>query len=299
MDQSKPDASVRAKAAALWTAKTDRSAESELLQRVVRTFALVDPRARELAERCAKPKTALSLPAQPWLADAKTAAFLAKNMRLWYGRWLAQNMLFEEALQQLEGLQPEEVVDPASLLFYQGVVYHRLLNRDAGIDAITRLLDASPQAPKRYTTVAQLIEADLKDLKTDSLDHIARRMEDIQRRLDLGRAGPKVRNVEEGVIKSLDKLINQLEAMQKQQQASASGSIKPGNPAQDSTPMGGKGPGNVTKRDVGHQSGWGNIAPKQRDEALQQIGRDFPPHYRDIIEQYFRRLASEGSQSSP
>ncbi len=60
--------------------------------------------------------------------------------------------------------------------------------------------------------------------------------------------------------------------------------------------MGGKGPGVVTKRDVGHQSGWGNLPPKQREEALQQIARDFPAHYRDIIEQYFRKLASEGGK---
>jgi hypothetical protein len=29
---------------------------------------------------------------------------------------------------------------------------------------------------------------------------------------------------------------------------------------------------------------------------LQQIGRQFPSHYRDVIEQYFRKLASEGSR---
>jgi hypothetical protein len=29
---------------------------------------------------------------------------------------------------------------------------------------------------------------------------------------------------------------------------------------------------------------------------LQQIGREFPSHYRDVIEQYFRRLASEGEE---
>ena len=26
--------------------------------------------------------------------------------------------------------------------------------------------------------------------------------------------------------------------------------------------------------------------------ALQQIGREFPPHYREAIEQYFKRLAN-------
>jgi len=57
--------------------------------------------------------------------------------------------------------------------------------------------------------------------------------------------------------------------------------------------MGGKGSGRVTQKGVGHRSDWGNLPPKQREEALQQIGRDFPAHYRDIIEQYFRKLATE------
>ena len=57
--------------------------------------------------------------------------------------------------------------------------------------------------------------------------------------------------------------------------------------------MGGKGPGEVTKRNIGSKSGWGDLPPKEREEAMQQIGRDFPAHYRDAIEQYFRRLATE------
>jgi hypothetical protein len=295
LDERKADATIRAKAASLWPTENDRPTGADLLERVVRTFALADDRARALVELSSKPKTSPALAPQAWLADPKTPAFLARNLRLWYGRWLAQNMLFDEALDQLDGLQPEEVVDPASLLFYQGVVYHKLLNRDAGMDSIARLLEAGSQAPKRYATVARLIEADLKDLKEDSLDHIARRMEDIERRLDLGRAGPKVRKIEDGVIKSLDKLIERLD-QQQQQMASASQSLQPSRPAEQSVPMGGKGQGVVTKRDVGHQSGWGNLPPKQREEALQQIGRDFPAHYRDIIEQYFRKLATEGSR---
>ena len=61
--------------------------------------------------------------------------------------------------------------------------------------------------------------------------------------------------------------------------------------------MGGKGAGDVTKRNIGSKSGWGNLPPKKREEALQQIGRDFPSHYRDKIEQYFRKLANQDSES--
>jgi len=60
--------------------------------------------------------------------------------------------------------------------------------------------------------------------------------------------------------------------------------------------MGGRGPGEVTKKNIGSKSGWGDLPPKQRQEALQQIGKDFPAHYRDVIEQYFRKLASEEAE---
>ena len=138
-------------------------------------------------------------------------AFERNNLRLLYGRWLVQANLYDEALAQLQSLRPEDVVDPAGLLFYQSVVYHRLLKKEAGLEALLRLLEPGHEIPRRYQSVARLMQSDLAPLKDDSLDHIARRMEDIRRRLDLGRAGNQVREVEDGVIKSLDKLIEELE----------------------------------------------------------------------------------------
>ena len=46
---------------------------------------------------------------------------------------------------------------------------------------------------------------------------------------------------------------------------------------------------------VGSEAGWGNLPEKDREKALQDIGRDFPSHYREVIEEYFRRLAAEQS----
>ena len=138
---------------------------------------------------------------------------------------------------------------------------------------------------------------DLEGLDDDSLDHIARRMGDVRRRLDLGRGGKKVRGVEDGIIESLDKLIKKLEEQQCQQcSGGIQDNIRSSRPAPDSLPIGGKGRGDVDRRRIGSESGWGDLPPKQREEALQQIGREFPSHYRDVIEQYFRRLAAEGSE---
>ena len=296
LDERQVDEPTRAKAADLWPADAPRSTGVELLWRLARTFALVDEEPGKLVDLCSKPRTDAVLPSQAWLADPETPPLVANNLRLLCGRWLAHERLFDEAQQQLEGLGPGDVVDPATLLFYQGVVHHRLLEQEAGMSAIGQLLSGAEQCPRRYVAVARLMEADLKDLEPDSLDHIARRMADVRRRLELGRADDKVRRLEDGVIESLDKLIDELEKQRQQSQAGASGDLQPANPAEESRPMGGKGPGRVTKRDIGGGSGWGDLPPRQREEASQQIGREFPSHYRDVIEQYFRKLASEGSR---
>jgi hypothetical protein len=297
LEEKKADAAARQKAADLW-ANVDGLTAEESLVRLAKTFALADDNARKLVELCSRPRSQPLLPPQPWLTDAKTPPFEARNMRLFYGIWLTQGNLFDESLEQFGDLKPKEVVDPASLLFYQGVACHRLLQKDAGLKAVDALLENPDQSPRRYTALARLMQADLKNLQDESLDHISRRMQDIERRLDLGRAGPKVRKIEDGVIESLDKLIKKLEDQQRQrqQQASSGGSMQPSTPASESRIMGGKGPGEVTKKDIGNKDGWGNLPPKQREEAMQQIGREFPSHYRDAIEQYFRKLAGEGTE---
>ena len=278
-----------------WAAADNWSGE-ELLERLADVLAVADPTVKELVALCSHPRRGINLPDFSALADEATPALERHNLRLLYGRWLVQARLYDEALVQLDSLRPEDVVDPAGLLFYQSVVYHRMLKKEAGLTALSRLLEPGHEIPRRYTSVARLMQSDLAPLEDDSLDHIARRMEDIRRRLDLGRAGAKTKEVEEGVIKSLDKLIEELEKQAAAAAAAAAAGGKnmvPTTPAQDSLPLGGKGPGNIVQRDIGHQSGWGDLPPRQRQEALQQIGKDFPAHYRDVIEQYFRKLATE------
>ena len=299
LDQQHPEAAVRQRAESLWTSAPQSPTALEVLTRVVNTLALADAKARQLVERCSGPRPVGPLAPLPWLAETAGPQIHWANLRLWYGRWLVQESMLDEAEEQLGSLRAEDVVDPATLLFYQAAVHHRLLHKSLGLKAIKRLLEQETACPRRYVTVARLMEADLGELKEDSLGHIARRMNDVERRLDLGHAGPKVRKVEDGVIESLDKLIKKLEDQQKNKGGgggSTGNNLRSSSPAKDSTPMGGKGPGDVVKRNVGNQSGWGNLPPKQREEALQQVGREFPSHYRDVIEQYFRKLANEGNQ---
>jgi hypothetical protein len=142
--------------------------------------------------------------------------------------------------------------------------------------------------------MAKLMQADLQSLKPDSLDEVARMMDDIRRRLDLGRAGRTVRKEEDDVIEKLDKMIEQLEQQQQQQQQQSSGgSAAPNQPRPDSTPGGVKGPGNVDARNIGNKAGWGNLPPKERQEAMQNLSKDLPAHHTDAIKQYLKKLAQE------
>jgi hypothetical protein len=299
LDAQKPAADVRAKAVQVWAKLPAHAQGPELLERAAATFALADPRAAKLVDRSTKPHAPGPIPKEEWLADPKTAPLVAQNLRVYYARYLAQQSLFDEALEQLAGLEPKDVIDPASLLFYRALAHYRLAERDPGLRDVQRLLAASQRIPRRYTVLGELMRDDLKGLEVDTLDHISRRMDDVRRRLALARSGPKVRNVEDGVIKSLDKLIKDIEDQLQEQQSAQAAAAQPAKPASESRPMGGKGKGEVTQRNVGAKSGWGNLPPKEREEAMQQVGREFPSHYRDVIEQYFRRLATEGERKEP
>ena len=292
----KLDDATKAQVAALWAEGQLPAVSADVLDRLAETVALADASVRDFVAMCCGSQPPLALTAFSALQDTARPPLVRNNLRLLYGRWLAQHELYDEALEQLGGLQPADVVDPAMLLFYQGVCHHRLLHKEPCLAALSRLQENKGKIPKRFEVLAGLMEADLKPLKTDSLDEVSRLMDDIERRLGFGRAGKRVRTEEDDVIAKLDKMIEELEKQAQQQKSSASsqGGKQATQPMQDSMPGGGSGPGQVDQRRTGAKSGWGNLPPKQREEALQQISKGLPSHYREVIEEYFRKLAREG-----
>ena len=279
-------------------------AGADLLERLAQSLAKADERVNELVAFCSAVRDrSKKLPEFAWLADSETPLLVRNNMRVYLARWLAQQGYYDEAIAWTDGLTTDDVVAPEALLFYRAVAQHQLVQPDKSDAAIAQLLEGQEKLPTRYQKLADLMRRDTEGLKDDSLDHISRRMEDIRRRLAQGRSGDKVQGIEKGVIESLDKLIKKAEdQMQQQQQAQAGkGSLKspPSAPMQDSQIAELKGPGKVEPRDIGRGTGWGNLPDKDREKAMQEIGREFPSHYREVIEEYFRRLAAEESADHP
>ncbi len=297
VDDAQLSEDVGNQARSLWPAANLRAGDgAALLERVAETFALANPAAGELFEACNTEFAGPIPPDADWLADESIPKLLRNNLRLYYARWLTHHQLYDEVLEVLADITPSDVIDPAGLLFYRMVAHHQIVEPDKSRLALEQLMEQEEQLPRRYLQVAQLLRRDLAGLKDESLDHVARRMNDVRRRLDIGRAGKQVQVVEKGVVDSLDRMIKKLEQQQQQQQQNVQpgGGNRSSKPMQDSQlPSGGKPPMKVDQRDVGNQSGWGNLPAKEREQALQQIGREYPAHYRELIEQYFRELADE------
>lgn len=55
----------------------------------------------------------------------------------------------------------------------------------------------------------------------------------------------------------------------------------------------GKGKGVVESKSLGPGGDWGGLPPEKREQAMRTIEEKFPPGYRLLIEQYFRKIAEE------
>jgi TolA-binding protein len=175
-------------------------------------------------------------------------------------------------------------------------------------DSLRKLLEREMELPSRYAITAKLMLSDIEPLKEDSLDEVARMMNDVERRLSLGRTGKQVRDQEQAIIEKLDKMIEKMEQQQQQQQQQRKQQQQQRQQQQQqqkdssqqkasdqSAPGGGSGEGEVDNKDIGDKSGWGNLPPAARQEALQSMTKDLPSHYREVIEAYFKRL-SKGAE---
>ncbi len=274
-----------------------------LLDHLLATLALSDTRLDRILSELDRPSgdnpSAIAMDLT-WL-DASWPDWLQSNVRLAVGRGLAHHHLYDEALQLLKAIDIQLVADPSTLMFYKAICHHHLLQREDCVAMLTQLMERESELVTRYAITARLMKSDIEPLKEDSLDEISRLMNDVQRRLDLGRSGKIVRDQEQQIIDKLDKMIDKIEdqlqqqQQQQQQQKDADGKQKKGDgkPMEDSRIAGGNGPGDVDQKSTGKREGWGDLPPAQRHEALQNITKDLPSHYREVIEAYFKALATE------
>ena len=295
------NADAKERAEQIWQAGADNSSARDLLEMVVETFAAADPEARKLVEACRGVGAAGIAPGAEVLDRADADPFFRANLGLYYARHLAQRMLYDEALEAFAKVEIEHVVDPASHFFFKAVCEHELLQTKAALTTLSQLLDDTQGVPPSYADVAKLMKYELEQFQEKSLDEVAHKMKDSERRLDLGRGGERVQKVQEEIVATLDEIIKKLEAQQGGGGGGGEGGgggNQPDAPAGDSTVKGSTAPGEVDPKEFNKQGGWGELPPKQQTEARAILNRDFPSHYRDAVEEYFKKLATRRAKPS-
>lgn len=226
--------------------------------------------------------------------------FARGNLALHVARRYVSEQRLEEALAILEPFPEETMVDPATFHFVRAVAQHGLHQSDAALISLMAL-EKTDHLPARYAATARAMKEQIAHLKREELGGIAFDMRDLRRRFQIGAADKKSLALTDDVIARLDKLIKEIEDQQGQgggEGSSSGGSNQSPGPGAKGTPNGG-GPGKTDEKTFRDRSPWGRLPDKQRDQALQELGRDFPGHYRDVIEQYFRRLATSEARRSP
>lgn len=299
-DQKVKDPSqLKAIASQLVKLESALSAE-EKLDIAIRIFSNIDRQAADLVRSNQFSDSVPQFSSPPLLTEGKAETFYLANLRYFIARNLTQFRLVDPALDIFNSINPEPLIDPAGYLFYKAVCEHRLLQKEACEKTLDQLLNRTQDVPERFTQVAVLMQADLASLKEESLDEISRKMSDVERRLELGNSGKKVQKVEDEIIASLDKLIKKMEDQSKNSPSAGAGggnSKTPAAGADESRVKGEVAPGEVDKKKLSNNGGWGQLPPKKQASAKNIINRNFPSHYRKAIEKYFKKLAAEKASS--
>jgi hypothetical protein len=278
-----------------------------VLDRVTDTITLGNSEAGALLATARKVDAPAAAEVPGLIKDAKQDAFLRANLALAFAKYNATKKAYEEALEALNAVAPEQVVDPSSYFFFKAVAEHATMKRDAANATITRLLDDVADAPDRYRMIATLMFFDMVNWSPDPKDltNIERLMDNSGRRLDLARPGEKTQDIQKKIVFRLDELIKEMENQAKGGGQANGGScpdggkpgnkpgstLTPSNPAQDSQIMGGSGPGKVDEKKLREiAETWGGLPPDKRAKVVEEITRDLPAKYKPMIDEYFKSL---------
>jgi len=282
--------------AAVWSAGGGPAAGRDVFDRLIKSFCIADPDTRRFVEASSPSQPLKNFSSQDFLNRDDADEFYTIHLRLFYARTLTQRLMYDEALTLFARIDPARVVDPATCLFYQAVCQQQLLKKTEGLETLDKLLHRTEGVAEPYTRVATLMQDELQALDDRSLDGVSRKMQDSERRLDLGRGGQRVQKVQEEIVESLNELIKKMEQQSNPQSQSGQGdnnSNRSSGPAEDSSIKGATAPGNVDKKNLKKQGSWGGLPDKQLKDAKNLLNREFPSNYHNAVEEYFKKLAEK------
>jgi hypothetical protein len=213
---------------------------------------------------------------------------------------------FEHASLLLKVINPRRVRHPAEYHYLRSVTEFSLNNRkvaDASCDWL--LDDFTLTVPNRYLALAYVMKKDMEQWKEKSLEAVGRKMDDVAKRLALGKAGPETRRRQKEILDGLDRMIKEAEddAKPKEtkgaegglpgEQEKGQGDAQGARPKDDSDIAGTSGKGEIDQKRIREIARvWGKLPEKEREKYLLDKSRDMPARYQDAIKKYLISISN-------
>ena len=207
-----------------------------------------------------------------------------------------QNKNHEESLSFLKKFNPDKA-QYNEYCFLMAVNYFSLNDKQNAGKWLSNLLDSFEPLEVRYKSVATLMIEDLKSW-SDELGDVKRDMIISSDRLENSNGGPETQKIQQRIVDKLNKIIKEKEDAGKgggdgdgDSDGKGNGKSKNKSPSQNpleqSQIQEGGGPGKIDEKKLkGFAQNWGTMPPAVRAQALQDITRDVPQKYRQLVEDY-------------
>jgi len=221
----------------------------------------------------------------------------------------------EQALDILTHMQnkhaPIEKYTPAydRFLFMRGVCEVNALDYDAAVAALEEFVGRYPDAPERLRVGAVQMLTELSRRAPGRIGDVRDLLGYARRRIGSGETGKPVIDRQKEAVALLDSLIEEAEEQEKNQGGgeggggdgggggSPDGNQQPGGGANQSNAPGGAQRDAVLRKKIAKPGdAWGRMPPKERDQILQALQKQYPSQYRDLLEQYYRQLSKDASK---
>lgn len=248
--------------------------------------------------------TALAAREDPYLAV--TAAYIAMERLAEEDRPIDADAIGRSVRQRIADW-PRRTSAGAEFCFLSAFCALEALRYDEATELLEAFLRAYPAAPERMRASAAQMTTELSRREPERLGDVTDLMNYARREIGHARTDDDVQKKQREAVALLNKLVDEAEQREKQQSSSsqagrsgrggsAQGRPQPSSPAQQSMLPPGKG-GEVGTLNsaprVRPGESWGAMPPKQREEMLQMLQRQFPSQYRELVEQYYRQLSKE------
>ncbi|HPF39090.1 MAG TPA: tetratricopeptide repeat protein [Phycisphaerae bacterium] len=166
-------------------------------------------------------------------------------------------------------------------------------------------LNNHPNAPERLIVGARQILTELDRRAPGRIGDVRDIMHYARRKISNGHIDDALMKKQREAVTLLDSLIEEAEDKEQQGQGGgdgggsgkgggSSGGDNPGGGAQRSTkPQGAGDTGELRRQRARPGEMWGKMPPRDREELLQTLQKQFPSQYRELLEQYYKQLAKD------